>query len=204
MIAGLVLAWMLVSLPGTVLAQTPHQAGLVIVHGDGSLVSRCVGFPEESISGQELVSRAGLDLHMEATAMGPSVCRLDGEGCSAGSNCFCQCMSSPCVYWSYWQWDGAMWVYATLGAGSTTVADGSLEGWVWGEGVVGRNADLQPPNVAFADVCTGDNWIMDQARDQDGTVSAVGLGVQPWVWAAVIAVIPLGVGGWLLWRRRQA
>ncbi len=198
MVAVCVLAWALtVLLPRTALAQPPHQAGLVVVHGDGRVVSRCVGFDEDRISGQELVSRAGLEPHMEATAMGASVCRLDGEGCAAGSNCFCQCLSSPCIYWSYWRWDGAKWEYSALGAGSTTVADGGLDGWVWGEGVVGRSADLQPPALAFGDVCTGDNWTLGQAD-----AGATGAAGPVWLWAALIAVIPLGAGGWLLWRRR--
>ena len=198
-IVACALAWALLALtPGLALSQPPHQAGLVVVHGDGRVLSRCVGFAEDHISGQELLSRAGFDLRMDATAMGASVCSLDGEGCAAGTNCFCQCLSSPCIYWSYWQWDGAEWVYATLGAGSSTVVDGSLEGWVWGEGVVGRNADLQPPPLAFGDVCTGDNWITDAT---DAVVSDAG---RVWLWAALILVVPLGVGGWLLWQRRQA
>ena len=44
----------------TLQAQTPNQAGLVVVHGDGTTTSRCVNFESESISGYELLERSGL------------------------------------------------------------------------------------------------------------------------------------------------
>jgi len=202
-VAACILAVTLLALtPRSTSAQPPYQAGLVVVHGDGSVISRCVGFDEDSISGEELLGRAGFDRRMDITAMGASVCSLDGEGCAAGNACFCQCLSSPCIYWSYWRAqgapDGSRWVYAPVGAGQSTVVDGSLEGWVWGEGIVGRTADLQPPSLAFGDVCTGDNWVTG------GTdIGTGGYDRRVWLWAALIAVVPLSVGGWLVWRRRN-
>ena len=179
-------------------AQPRHQAGLVVVHGDGEAITRCVGFDEDSITGEELLGRAGFTRRMDVTAMGASVCRLDGEGCDAGESCFCQCLSSPCIYWSYWQRDGDQWVYATMGAGQSKVVDGALEGWVWGQGIVGRSAELQPPSLAFGDVCTGDNWVTGEIDSGSGSVD-----LRVWLWAALVAVVPLGVGGWLVWRRRN-
>src|SRR4051812_38380114 len=81
----------------------PHEAGLVVVHEDGSVVSRCVGFAEESVSGYELLVRGGFAPRTDVTSMGASVCSLDGQGCEAGKDCFCQCKSSTCRYWTYWQ-----------------------------------------------------------------------------------------------------
>ena len=178
-------------------AQPRHQAGLVVVHGDRSVISRCVGFDEESITGEELLSRAGFDRRMDVTAMGASVCRLDGEGCDAGGSCFCQCLSSPCIYWSYWRMVDDHWVYSPVGAGQSTVVDGSLEGWVWGQGIVGRSAELQPPPLTVAEVCTGDNWVTGALAAGNGA------NLQVWLWAALVAVVPLSVGGWLVWRRRK-
>ena len=41
-------------------AQTGNQAALVVVHGDGSLVTRCVEFNEPQINGYDLLQRSGL------------------------------------------------------------------------------------------------------------------------------------------------
>lgn len=156
---GLWLAW-----PMPALAQAVNRAGLVVVHGDGSTEARCVGFPEASISGYELLQQSGLELRVEASGMGPTVCSLDQEGCGAGSSCFCQCQSSPCVYWSYWRQGASgpatpappQWTYSSSGAGGTQVEAGMVEGWVWSEGIVGREADMQPPPFTFAEICTAD------------------------------------------------
>ena len=40
----------------------PHQAGLVVVHGDGKVVSECIAFSEESISGAALLRRSAMPM----------------------------------------------------------------------------------------------------------------------------------------------
>lgn len=135
-------------------AQEQDQAGLVVVHGDGRVVTRCVDLAVPEISGYELLQSSGLDLGVDASGMGPAVCRLDGEGCSPpGESCFCQCMSSPCLYWSYWRLDGGAWSYSNLGASSSTVRAGDVDAWVWGEGIIGVDADNEPPDYTFEDLC---------------------------------------------------
>ena len=139
--------------PNVAQAQEENRAGLVIVHGDGSVVQQCVAFTEESISGYELLQRAGAALSVEAGGFGATVCSIDGEGCSyPAESCFCQCQSSPCIYWSYWrrQPDGP-WRYQPLGAGNTQVRDGDVEGWHWAAGT--RSSAVEPPAVRFEDIC---------------------------------------------------
>jgi len=55
---------LLAALPAPVHARQPdpHRAGLVVVHGDGSVASACVAFSEESISGAELLRRSGVEV----------------------------------------------------------------------------------------------------------------------------------------------
>ena len=133
-------------------AQDGAQAGLVIVHGDGSVTTQCVAFAEESITGAELLVRSGLDVAMEASSMGATICRLDGEGCDyPQASCFCQCEGSPCIYWSYWRLAADGWTYSNLGAGNSTVRAGDVDGWRWGEGTVERAE--APPALTFADIC---------------------------------------------------
>lgn len=130
-----------------------NQAALVIVHGDGSVVTRCVAFEESQISGFDLLQRSGLDINLEASTMGATICRLDGEGCTfPAQSCFCQCEGSSCRYWSYWRWADGEWRYSQQGASNSTVLPGSIDGWVWGAGAVDQASP--PPALTFADVCT--------------------------------------------------
>ena len=132
-------------------AQQPglHRAGLVVVHGDGRVVTACVAFSEEGISGVDLLRRSGLTVTVGAyTGLGYGVCEIDGEGCPAGQPCFCQCEGSPCAYWTYSHRrpDGS-WAISGVGAGGWQVHDGDVDGWVWGDG------STAPPIMAFEELC---------------------------------------------------
>jgi len=127
----------------------PNRAGLVVVHGDGTIVKRCVEFSEESITGAEVLQRAGLQPIVSAYGgLGYSICAIDGEGCAAGEDCFCQCRKSPCSYWvySHRQQDGT-WAISGVGASTWVLRSGDIDGWVWGHGTE------TPPQVRFEDVC---------------------------------------------------
>ncbi len=127
----------------------PHRAGLVIVHGDGRVVTRCVAFDDETISGVDLLRRSGLSLVLSSYGgLGYGVCAIDGEGCASGQDCFCQCRSNPCNYWTYShrQADGS-WAISGLGASAWQLHDGDVDGWVWGDGSVA------PPALALSDIC---------------------------------------------------
>ena len=63
----------------------PHRAGLVIRFGDGSVITRCVSFSEASITGIELLTRAGLSIRVDtSSSIGAGVCKIDSQGCDAG------------------------------------------------------------------------------------------------------------------------
>ncbi|MCS6826725.1 MAG: hypothetical protein NZ553_08945 [Caldilinea sp.] len=148
--AAVVIA-LLASVPG--MAQEENRAGLVIVHGDGGVLTQCIAFAAPSLSGAELLMRSGLDLAMEAGATGVAICRIDGEGCNfPQESCFCRCESSPCLYWSYWRLKGDEWVYSNRGAGNTTVHHGDVEGWRWGASA-GETAEPPPP-MTFEQICS--------------------------------------------------
>jgi len=127
----------------------PNRVGLVLVHGDGTVVKQCVEFSEDSITGAEVLQRAGLKPVVSAYGgLGYSICAIDGEGCAAGKDCFCQCRKSPCSYWvySHRQQDGT-WAISGVGASSWRLCSGDIDGWVWGDG------SETPPPVAFENVC---------------------------------------------------
>jgi len=133
------------------LAQGPplHRAGLVVVHGDGRVVTRCVAFGEETLTGADLLRRSGLPVVLASYGgLGYGVCAIDGEGCGVGQDCFCQCRGATCAYWSYShrQPDGS-WAISGVGASAWLLRDGDVDGWVWGDGAVA------PPVVSFEEVC---------------------------------------------------
>lgn len=138
-------------LTAAVVAQSapPHRAGLVIVHGDGQVVTRCVAFDEEAISGIDLLRRSDIPLVLSAYGgLGYGVCAIDGEGCADGQDCFCQCRGNPCAYWTYSHRrpDGS-WAISGVGAAGWLLHDGDVDGWVWGDGTVA------PPALALSDIC---------------------------------------------------
>jgi hypothetical protein len=184
---------------------TTNQAGLVVVHADGSVVSRCVGFNEESISGFDLLVRGDFAPRSEVTGMGASVCSVDGQGCGEGEGCFCQCKSSTCTYWTYWQQLPEGWRYSNAGAATVQVHDGDVQGWVWGESKPNASAESAPPPLAFTDICNTDAVIygIDEAA-ASVTASTNAASSQLWMIAVVIA-LPLLLGGvWWLRQQRQA
>lgn len=153
------------------LAQETPRAGLVIVHGDGNVATRCVELGSESISGYDLLSKSGVEILAEPSGMGMTICKLDGEGCGIPQeSCFCQCKGSPCVYWSYWQMVDGAWRYSNLGAANTRPTDGALEAWVWGDGTSGQAP--QPPAMSLADVCPATTISTTLAGEQAVTETA--------------------------------
>ncbi len=134
--------------------QAPLQAGLVIVTGSDEPATYCVELaPDETITGNELLQRAGVRVVADQNAMGATICSLNGTGCAfPAESCFCQCMGTPCTYWSYWRQDEAgAWQYAIAGAANTRIRTGTVEGWVWGEGTTQSAAS--PPAVTLGEIC---------------------------------------------------
>lgn len=149
---GMILLVGLTILAQTVWTQGTNQAGLVIIHGDGSMVGRCVEFSEPQITGYDLLQRSALDLNIEVSGMGATICRIDGEGCTyPAQSCFCGTEGDSYTYWSYWQLADGAWQYSNLGASNHLVQPGTVQGWVWGVGsATGANP---PPAIALADLC---------------------------------------------------
>ncbi len=117
-------------------AQEPHRAGLVVQFGDGTVLTRCITFTEDEISGEELLRRSGLRVLFDyMTGLGTRVCQIEDEGCEVpNEDCWCQCQSTPCFYWNYFYVAEGRWRYSNVGCGARKVRDGDIEGWIWGDG----------------------------------------------------------------------
>ncbi|MHB1357868.1 MAG: hypothetical protein ACYCZF_18010 [Anaerolineae bacterium] len=130
-------------------AEGPNQATLLVVFGPDDIYTSCISFNETEISGSELLVRSGLTIVTQAVAgMGVSVCKIDDTGCDfPGKSCFCQCLGTPCNYWSYWTWRDGSWLYAGRGASQNVVRPGDINAWVWGDG------QTSPPVVNAKGAC---------------------------------------------------
>jgi len=118
------------------------RAALVVQNGDGTLLTTCIGFTEESLSGFELLNRSGWEVAtVTDPSLGSAVCGIGTEGCPS-TDCFCGMPN----YWSYWQAGEGDWAYAVIGSENSVVKDGSIEAWSWGEGV-------PPAWLNFEQVC---------------------------------------------------
>jgi len=120
-----------------------NRAGLVIDYGGGNVATFCVSFYEDSITGMDVLERAGRQL--VGGFGGGAVCAIDGVGCFDPNDCWCECRnpSSGCTYWIYWHLKDGNWKYAGVGAAGYQVHDGDVEGWIWGSG--STSGGTQPP-----------------------------------------------------------
>jgi len=144
-------------------ADEPSRAGLVVVYAPDDVHTACVTFDAAEVSGLELLRLAGLDVIQEGTAgVGDTVCKIDAVGCDfPGEHCFCQCLGTPCTFWSYWYWQDGDWVFSPRGASLRRVGDGALEAWVWGDG------QTPPPAIDLASICSAPAQLSAPAS-QDG------------------------------------
>lgn len=124
-------------------ALATNYAGLVVMHGDGSVAVRCVGFEGDSISAIGLLQESGLSTDLSNSALGTVVYGIDGEGSAADWN-------SGQYFWSYWHGSGGGWSYSQTGAGGYWVHPGDVEGWQWMSQNGDRSCGL--PGITFDEI----------------------------------------------------
>jgi hypothetical protein len=116
-------------------AEELHHAGLVVRHGDGRLTYAYISFTEDEISGTELLKRTGIPVvTVSFGGLGEGVCEIEREGCPA-ADCrkrVCQGRGNDAPFWQYFrQSTPGNWQPLVLGASSTKVRDGDIDGWSW-------------------------------------------------------------------------
>jgi hypothetical protein len=121
-----------------------RHAALVIQHASGSVITRCVAFAEDQITGLQLVERSGVQHEVQSFgSIGAAMCQLDREPSTVPPGCF---GSGP--YWQYFHRGSGGWQASAFGASSSVLHDGDMDGWHYAGG-----ANQAPGNVAFASVC---------------------------------------------------
>ena len=140
-----------------------NRAGLVVRFGDGSVVTACVQFTDESVSGADILRFSGMDVIVDpSSGFGEAVCKINSginsNGCDYPlDDCFCQCQGADCVYWAYYHLKNNAWEYSGRGASNYQVRDGDVEGWAWGPGSPnGGSSDAAPPLIPFDQICIVD------------------------------------------------
>lgn len=141
-LAVAVVLWLLPAVPAGGTAQ--HAAGLVIDTGE-RVVTVYVEFPEETITGEELLRRADVDaVFADYGSMGKAVCSILGVG-SPRDDCFREAEENG-LYWNYSRAEDGEWQRSSKGVSSTTVEDGDVDGWAWGE------QGSEPPYHSFEEI----------------------------------------------------
>jgi hypothetical protein len=146
-------------------AQHPNGTGLVIRHGDGTLVEIYVQFDEASLTGEELLNRSGLDFS-EAPfgGLGAGVCSIGGEGCPS-DNCYCKSYTTPAYYWRYYALQDGGWLEQLRGPSTHVLHDGDVDAWSWTAGDPGL------PNLTIDDIAAV-NGVDRNAPDPTATATA--------------------------------
>lgn len=102
------------------------KAHVIVQFGDHNLAARAINFTAP-ISGLRALELTGIPVVTASFGWGTAVCSIGGVGCPA-SDCFC----GGSTFWGYKYWDGSAWQDYMVGADSSTVNDGAVEGWRWG------------------------------------------------------------------------
>jgi hypothetical protein len=112
---------------GCAQASSGHHAALVVEHGDGAVITVCVAFSEDSITGDQLLQRSQVQYATTYdSSSGKAVCQIDGEPAQYPPSCWTA--SSP--YWAlYASRSGGSWAISSLGISSQTFRDGDAEGF---------------------------------------------------------------------------
>ncbi len=129
-------------------ASAVNRATVVVDTGQG-VFTRSITFESETVTGIHALELAGAQpVVWIYAAQGGAVCRLFGVGRDSGPGCLGG-DGGDARYWAYHRAvSGAVkFTYSQVGAGSTTVQDGDIEGWKFGLGSAPALPALQPPTT---------------------------------------------------------
>jgi hypothetical protein len=124
----------------------PNHAAIVVQHGSGSVVTRCVAFGGETISGQQLLEQSGIAWSGQTFGgFGVAVCALDGEPAS-----YTSCPGADSYWAVFVSRGGAAWQLTAVGVSGLTLRDGDLEGLRYVPTSGTPSSPTLPPGVCAA------------------------------------------------------
>jgi hypothetical protein len=126
-------------------AASTHRVGLVVEHGNGQVIRRCIGFDGPTITAVAVLQASGLEIGLDTYgSLGAAVCQIDHE--PAG---YTACLPASGSYWVLFvSHSGGAWVTSATGASSTYVGGGDDVGFRY-DPVGGAD----PPPAAAGGTC---------------------------------------------------
>jgi hypothetical protein len=126
-------------------AGAPHRVGLVVEHGDGGVVSRCVGFSASTITALAVLQASGIENATESYgALGSAVCQIDNEPAR-----YTSCLPPSGSYWVLFiAHAGGSWSTSPQGASSVAVSNGDDVGFRYDP-----QGGADPPPASPAGTC---------------------------------------------------
>jgi hypothetical protein len=112
---------------GTCLAADgAHHVAVVVQHGSGATVVRCVAFAGASLSGEQVLKGSGIPYQtVSFGGIGLAVCQVDGEPAEFPPSCWTT--TSP--FWTLFvARKGGSWTPSSLGISAQVFRDGDSEG----------------------------------------------------------------------------
>jgi hypothetical protein len=115
------------------------------------VISKCIEFAQEAISGLMLLELAGVNSGQPPQVYdwgggAYTVCQVDGQPATVPDKCFAKNMSEP--NWSDSYVHNGTWTKRMVGVSGYRVSDGDLEGWTYSVGM-----GTPPAAISFNQVC---------------------------------------------------
>jgi hypothetical protein len=128
-------------------AASLHHVGIVVEHGDGQVIRRCVGFDSATATALAVLQASGLEVGTSAYGggLGEAVCQIDNEPATYPPGCFTGAGSYWVLFVAH---SGGAWVNSALGASSETVAAGDDVGFRFDS-----QTGADPPPASPAGTC---------------------------------------------------
>jgi hypothetical protein len=103
-----------------------HRVGLVVEHGDGRVIRRCIGFDSATITAVAVLQASGLELGLDTYgSLGTAVCQIDHEPIG-----YTTCLPASGSYWVLFiSHSGGPWTTSNQGASSALVGGGDDVGF---------------------------------------------------------------------------
>jgi len=105
-------------------AGAAHHAYLVVEHLSGTSLQRCVGFEGDSIDGQTLMDKSGIEYQTQTFSFGKGVCQVDNE-----PKVYSECFPKNQPYWALFVETNSAWVTAQTGYTGVSLHDKDALGW---------------------------------------------------------------------------
>jgi hypothetical protein len=122
------------------------HAALVVEHGDGSVLTRCVAFGTATVTGEQLLNKSGVAWSGQTFgSYGAAVCAMDAEPAH-----YTTCPGQD-YYWAVFVSRGrGAWQLSSIGISSLTLGDGDAEGFRYVRSVGTPAVPVSPAGVCAA------------------------------------------------------